>query len=201
MPPSDFEILLKVVAAKPNSTGRELASALRQSGHAKFTSKVTNQILYRLLSAQLVNRDGSTEKPTWSIGDTWVKPPQTNPQREIEKRPLSTNLLQLRTYSIAQTVVKVILDESQSPNDPYMSPDWVGSHVIAAVNCKHPFWQMRLTSDSDRSLYSMIVALDAYIQWKVARLNEPPDASEIQKMRDYALRFCSLVEAEQPSPD
>ncbi len=201
MPDSDFELVVNCIKKYPGMTGREIASQLRRNGHSRFTSKVVNQTLYRLLTAELVDRDGSGDKPRWFPGGEWMSPGPEIKTAHTPKRPLDPSQRKTKSFKIASTEVRVIIDEDLSPNDPYLLPDWVGSHVVVSVNSQHPFWTIRLSSPGDRALYCMIAAVDAYVQWKVAQLHEPPDATELQTMRDYALRFCTLVEAESVNPD
>ncbi len=201
MTKSDFEIVFGAVEKNPNATGREISNWLKKNGHERFDSKLTNQTLYRLLSSEIVSRDGSQVKPRWSVGQTWGSNANSEPNRPLDYRPLKAHDLEVRDFKIANTHVKVIIERELSSNDPYMSPDWVGSHVVASINANHPFWVLRLGSDSDRALFSMIAALDAYVQWRVAQLSELPDATEILKMRDQALRFCTLLELEPPTTE
>lgn len=196
MPESDFELVVSCIKKYPGSTGREIASQLRRNGHSHFTSKVVNQALYNLLSAELVDRDGSGEKPRWFPGGEWISQAPLSKTTPSPKRPLDPSQRKIKVYQIASTEVRVIIDEEISPNDPYISPDWVGSHVVVSVNSNHPFWTIRLNSPEENALYCMFAAVDAYVQWKVAKLHEPPDATELQNMRDYALRFCTLLETE-----
>jgi len=201
MPESDFEIVVDCISKHPGLTGREIATQLRRSGHSRFTSKLANQTLYRLLTAELVSRDGSSEKPTWFPRGDWVGRSQEKNKVSPIKRPLDPTVSRIRKYQIASIEVRVIVDQEPSPNDPYMNPDWVGSHVIASVNANHPFWNIRLVSPEDIAIYCMISAIDAYVLWKIAQLHEPPDATELQTMRDYAIRFCTLIETQEISSD
>ena len=196
---TDFELVLACVTERPGLTGREISAVLTRQGHARFTSKLVNQTLYRLLTADLVRRDSSGEKPKWSPGTFGAT--KSSSSTEMPKRPFARTDQQVRRFRIAHTEVRVLLDEEMSPNDPYISPDWVGSHVVVAVNTRHPFWVIRIESLGDQALYSMITAIDGYVMWKVAQLNEPPDATEVQKLRDYALRFCVLEDTETPTSD
>lgn len=202
MPEGDFELVVNCIKKYPGSSGREIASQLRRNGHSRFTSKVVNQTLYKLLNAELVDRDGSGDKPRWFPSGEWLnQAPTTTTTTTTPKRPLDPIQRKIKFFKIATTEVRVIIDEETSPNDPYISPDWVGSHVVVSVNSQHPFWTIRLVSPEDKALYCMFAAVDAYVQWKVAQLHEPPDATELQNMRDYALRFCTLLESETINPD
>ena len=196
MPGSDFELVVDCIKKFPGLTGREIASQLRKSGHERFTSKVTNQTLYKLLTAELIERDGTGDKPRWFPGGQWIDHRPASNITPTPKRPLDPRQRKTRIFQIASTEVRVIIDDEVSPNDPYLAPDWVGTHVIVSVNSNHPFWTIRLNSPEDKALYSMFAAVDAYVQWKIAQLHEPPDATELQNMRDYALRFCTLTETE-----
>lgn len=199
MTKTNFEIVLEAVEKNQRATGREISNWLKKNGQPRFNSKLTNQILYRLLSSEIVDRDGTGDKPRWSVGQTWGSSNTSEPKGNVVLRPLSPRETEVREYKIASTLVKVILENDLSSNDPYMSPDWVGTHVVAAINTNHPFWTLRLGAASEKSLFSMIAALDAYVQWRVAQLSELPDATEILKIRDQALRFCTLMELEVPT--
>ena len=198
---SDFELVVDCIQKSPGLTGREISAQLRRSGHSQFTSKVANQTLYKLLAAELVERDGTGDKPRWFPGGKWTIQDSTVTSISSPKRPLDPSERKTKVFQIASTEVRVILDQESSSNDPYLSPDWVGSHVVASVNVLHPFWTIRLNSPEDKALYCMFAAVDAYVQWKIAQLHEPPDATELQNMRDYALRFCTLSETEAINPD
>lgn len=198
---SDFEIVTEGVARFPGSTARELASHLRRQGHERFNSKLANQILYRLLAAQMVQRDGSGDKPKWFPSEVAADKRSSQYESRDVKRPLSQSENDLRRYLISNTDIKVLIDRNASPNDPYLVPDWVGSHIVASINANHPFWNLRLSTPADRALYCMVCAADAYVQWKIAQLHEPPDSTEVQTMRDFALRLCTLVETEAPMND
>ena len=201
VPQSDFELVVNCIQLTPGLTGREIAAQLRRNGHSRFTSKVANQTLYKLLAAELVERDGTGDKPRWFPGGKWTNQDSTATNISIPKRPLDPSERRTKVFHIASTEVRVIIDLEGSSNDPYLSPDWVGSHVVASVNALHPFWTIRLNSPEDKALYCMFAAVDAYVQWKIAQLHEPPDATELQNMRDYALRFCTLSETEAINSD
>jgi len=198
---SDFEILLDNLSRTPGVTARQLSTNLRKSGHTRFTSKLVNQILYRLLAIQFVERDSSGDKPRWTTSSiSKFDTPQAFTTRPV-KRPLQTASVNTISYRIADTEVRLLEDHNLSPNDPYIHPDWVGSHIVVSLNTTHPFWKMRLTNVSEYALFRLIVAVDAYVQWKIARLTEPPDANEVMNLRDYAFRFCTLESTEQPRND
>ena len=201
VPESDFELVVDCIQKNPGLTGREISAQLRQSGHSRFTSKVVNQSLYKLLAAELVERDGTGDKPRWLPGGKWTIQDSTVTSISTSKRPLDPSERKTKVFQIASTEVRVIIDQESSSNDPYLSPDWVGSHVVASVNALHPFWTIRLNSPEDKALYCMFAAVDAYVQWKIAQLHQPPDSTELQNMRDYALRFCTLSQTETISPD
>jgi hypothetical protein len=199
--PSDFELILSCIKANPGLTARELGSKLRKQGHERFSSRLTNQLLYRLHAASMIDRDGTGDKPRWHPNGDWSDGAREPSSASAEKRLLDSRDKEIRSYEIASVKVKVLLTNEMSLNDPYMIPDWVGSHIISSVNTVHPFWTLRLGTATDRALYCMMAAIDAYLQWKVAQLHEPPDATELQKMKDDALRFCTLLDAESPTPD
>lgn len=191
---SDFELVLNEVKRQAGGTARDVAKRLRANGHSAFTASRTNQTLYRLLAVDLVERDGDGEVPTWR--------PTTAGQREgatksRAARPVkdigASNLL---TYRIASTSVRVLLAEDLSPNDPYYTPDWVGEHLLATVNVRHPFWTTRLGSATDKSLFVMAIAVDAYVHWRSVCMSEPPEPHETHALRDAAFRYCTLLTTE-----
>jgi len=146
-----------------------------------------------MLNAGLVVRNDDYI-PRWRSAD--YKGDAKVARSAIKPRPLTTSGLDMRVFQIADTTVKVILDASLSPNDTFILPDWVGSHVVVTVNTEHPFWQLRAVSNSDKTLMALVFAIDGYVSWRTARLHEPPDATEQIRMRDEALRFCTLQETE-----
>jgi hypothetical protein len=170
---------------------------LRKRGHAQFTSKLVNRVLYRLLATQFVERDGSEGKPKWTASSTWASQKPAKSSANLAQRPLRAESVSAISYKIADTEVRLLEEDTLSPNDPYIQPDWVGSHIVVSVNTNHPFWKMRLTSNTSHALFRLVAAVDAYVQWKIARLSEPPTATEVAKLRDYALRFCILESTEQ----
>ena len=198
---SDFETLLSQLNRTPGVTARQLSVDLRKRGHTHFTSKLVNQILYRLLATQFVERDGTGDKPRWTASLSWASGASRTSSAKIVGRPLRTESVSAIIYRIADTEVRLLEDDALSPNDSYIQPDWVGSHIVVSVNTKHPFWKMRLTSDTSYALFRLVAAVDAYVQWKVAKLTEPPDATEVMKLRDYAFRFCTLESTEQLKND
>lgn len=191
---SDFEAVLNEVKRHEGGTARDIAKRLRANGHSIFTASRTNQILYRLLAVDLVQRVGDGDVPTW-------KPTSARPREGTAKsraaRPVkdigASNLL---TYRIASTSVRVLLAEDLSPNDPYYTPDWVGEHLLATVNVRHPFWTTRLGTTADRSLFVMAIAVDAYVHWRSVCMSEPPEPHETHALRDAALRYCTLLTTE-----
>ena len=201
MESSDFGLVLDALNAKPGMTGREVATYLRTRGHNRFTSTLANQVLYRLLATSMVECDTTGYRPRWRTSNSWAPKNSAASLKPVAKRPLAITDQPIKKYLVASTEVRVLLDQQMSPNDPYVSTDWVGPHVVASVNLKHPFWTLRLDGLKDEALYCMFVAVDAYVQWKVAQLHEPPDAREVQKMRDFALRYCTLAESDQIMSD
>lgn len=191
---SDFEVVLNEVERNEGGTAREIAKRLRANGHSAFTASRTNQTLYRLLAIDLVERDGDGQVPTWrstsaARREGTAKPRAARPVKDIG----ASNLL---TYQIASTSVRVLLAEGLSPNDPYYTPDWVGEHLLATVNVRHPFWSTRLDSTTDRSLFVMAIAVDAYVHWRSVCMSEPPEPHETHALRDAAFRYCTLLTTE-----
>lgn len=199
--PSDFESVFEYLSRAPGITAKQLSTDLRRAGHTHFTTKLVNQILYRLLATEFVERDGSSNKPRWTVSQSWKSGTQSKSEKASVKRPLRVESERTIVYRIADTEVRLLEDDGLSPNDSYIQPDWVGSHIVVSVNTNHPFWVMRLTSEGDYALFRLTAAVDAYVQWKIARLTELPDATEIMKIRDYAFRFCTLESTEKSTDD
>jgi len=172
-----------------------LAAHIRKRTEPGFTSRNANQILYRLLRANLVEKNGSTTTPTWSAEtENLFSENRPDPTSERLAIPIgSLDGLDPVIIQIGTTEVKVMFEKISSINDPYMSPDWVGTHVLATINCNHPFWTLRLRDDSQRALFAFMVAQDAYVQWKSSQLHEPPDPAEQLIIRDAAMRLCTTL--------
>ena len=190
---SIFEQISQILNKTPNLTAREIAAKVRGQGQAPFTSRLANQSLYRMLTAGLVVRDDNYI-PRWR--STVDQREFQRSQPSSEQRPLTSTQSNMRHFRIAGTTVKVILDSSMSPNDQFIVPDWIGPYVVVTVNTAHPFWNVRVTTDSEKTLTMLFYAIDGYVSWRTAQLHEPPDATEQVKIRDEALRFCTLRETE-----
>ncbi len=201
---SDFELVLAFLDREHLRTARELATALRGSNHSDFKSKKVNQVLYRLLNAGLVERHVIGDKPRWILPnvDRSTSNGMSPDLKVIPKRPLQDRPDEReRTFLVASTLVKVIEDPNLSANDPYLIPDWVGTHVVATVNSQHLFWQTRVASESDRSLFLMLAAVDAYVQWQCAKMIEQPTFQDINRLKSRALQHCSLASTDQFKTD
>ncbi len=146
-----------------------------------------------MLNAGLVVRDDNYI-PRWRASGDRRQLQESQPSPV--QRPLRVTQAEMRLFRVANTTVKVILDSSMSPNDRFIVPDWIGPHVVVTVNTAHPFWEMRLTTDPERTLTMLFYAIDGYASWRTAKLHEPPDATELIRIRDEALRFCTLQETE-----
>jgi hypothetical protein len=191
---SEFEVVLNEVKRHEGGTAREIAKRLRANGHSAFTASRTNQTLYRLLALDLVERDVHGKVPTWrptaaEQREGTAKSNLARPVKDIGE----SNLL---SYRIASTNVRVLLAEDLSPNDPYYTPDRVGEHLLATVNVRHPFWTTRLGSATDKSLFVMAIAVDAYVHWRSVCMSEPPEPHETHALRDAAFRYCTLITTE-----
>lgn len=196
---SDSEIILEVLASHRDLLARDIATRIRNRGLGDFDRTRVNSALYKLYSLKLVTKKEVAGKPRWSKADSSDSdsPPQVFERRD-DQRPLKqVPIAESAYFRIAETPIKIISDSGQSPNDPYLSADWVGSQIVAAINTSHRFWTMRLTSEVERTLYLMMCAVDAYVQWRIAQMTEPPDATETLFLRDSALRYCTLIEAQE----
>jgi len=118
----------------------------------------------------------------------------------MNPRPLRRHNSLDRDFMVSNTAVKVIFSDTQSVNDPYLTPDWVGSNIISTINCNHAFWQTRLASDDARAVFAMVCAVDAYVEWKIVQMDHPVAIIEIERLRDQAFRYCSLLETEKTMP-
>lgn len=201
---SDFEIVLAHLDGASMKTARELSVVLQKGDHSEFKSKRVNQVLYRLLNAGLVERRVIGGKPRWKLPDKVTSSsvgtypvPAAIPQRPLKDRPHDRE----RTFVVASTPVKVIQDSSLSANDPYLIPDWVGTHVVASVNVQHLFWATRIVSESDRSLFLMLAAVDAYVQWQCAKMVVQPTFQDFSRLKSRALQHCSLASTDAAKTD
>ena len=199
MSPSDSEIVLEILSSYDDLLAREIAVKIRERGLGDFDRSRVNSALYKLYSLKMVTKKDIAGKPRWSksgrgdSGSTVRTTLIADQKRPLQHVPVS----EAAYFRIAETPIKIIIDSGQSPNDPYLSADWVGTQVVASVNASHRFWGMRITNEAERTLYLMMCAVDAYVQWRIAQMTELPDATETLNLRDSALRFCTLIEAQE----
>jgi|GEM_PF-6198196 len=111
----DFELALAVLSKESSLTAREVSRRLRAGGNERFTSKATNQVLYRLLTADLAIRDGTGEKPKWSINNSWFDAESIAPLsiKPMNPRPLRSHNSFDRDFLVSETIVKVIFSGIQ----------------------------------------------------------------------------------------
>lgn len=84
-------------------------------------------------------------------------------------QPLRQNLLSTepdRTIVVGTVTVKLFMDGSASPNDPYFVGDYQGSSVSVCVNTQHRFWQDNVKDAGDILIYALNCIYDALAEWK-----------------------------------
>ncbi len=70
-------------------------------------------------------------------------------------------------FGIGSLTVKLFMDSTLSPNDPYFLGDYINDDVVTVcVNTKHPFWEDYVTDTQDILIYTLNCIYDAIAEWK-----------------------------------
>lgn len=176
-------------------TARQIAQNLRSAGHASLNRRRVNQVLYALLGAGHVVRSDSGATPFWCIVAQDQQPEVPAPKAEVQTAERPENAASLNHYRIGTTSVRVLLSNTEQPNDPYQTVDWADSSLVATVNLHHPFWRQFDGGGEARSVLLAMAAVEAYVRWKSACLTTPLDYRAIWDVRQHALRSCRTVRA------
>jgi hypothetical protein len=87
-------------------------------------------------------------------------------------------------FGIGSLTVKLFMDSTLSPNDPYFLGDYINDDVVTVcVNTKHRFWEDYVQDTQDILIYTLNCIYDAIAEWKCMKLTGEikPDTVKIMK--------------------
>jgi len=106
------------------------------------------------------------------------------PLREATQRTDPDN-----TFVIGDLTVKLYMDSSGSPNDPYFLGDYVNdSEVTVCINTRHRFWEDYVVDSQDILIYTLNCIYDAIAEWKCMRRTGEIRPDTVKVIKDAFMR-------------
>ena len=195
---SPFEIITKILSPGQPIVAKEIAKLARAEGF-DWTRENANSALYKMLKNSLVIKIETEKAPLWTL-------PQFYNQSLMDSQPSPKNIIKFKTKKLPLTAnhdltikihsleIQFQFDEKLSPNDPYMSGDWLNEKIFVTLNPSHPFWQTFIHDDNLQSLQLTNIATEVYVQWHVAKMTKEANPRTLLELRDKAFRDISLSE-------
>ena len=195
---SPFEIITKILSPGQPIVAREIAKLARVEGF-DWTRENANSALYKMLKNSLVIKIETEKAPLWTLPqfyDQSLMDSQPSPKNIIKYKPKNLPLTANHnlTIKIHSLEIQFQFDEHLSPNDPYMSGDWLDEKIFVTLNPNHPFWQTFINDDNLQSLQLTNIATEVYVQWHVAKMTKEVNPRTLLELRDKAFRDISLSE-------
>lgn len=105
--------------------------------------------------------------------------------------PLRDNMareLPDRVVVVGDAEVKVFIDTSASPNDPYYLGDFTGSSISVSVNSEHPFWKDHLPDAASVLVHMCNCIFDALAEWKCLKMTGQIHPDTVKSVKDGFMR-------------
>ena len=198
---SDFEVITNILVKYPGTTAREISQYAvsisvvdsQLQTHSWDKGRV-NSTLYKMLVQNLVKkelRDGP--RPYWFVNEA---PETIVPDSKITLAPKSKSTvshLPLKAINEYQQIIQgrkiqLALNEKATPNDMYISCDWLEDRIFVAINTSHPYVKNLVSSDAILLEFLRFIAIDAYTEWRIIMNSRNQDFISIIKIRDKSLR-------------
>jgi hypothetical protein len=118
-----------------------------------------------------------------------VPPPEIveatlKPLREATQRSTPDNVFMIGTLT-----VKLFMDSTRSPNDPYFLGDYVSDdEVTVCINTRHRFWEDYVTDTQDILIYTLNCIYDAIAEWKCMRRTGEIRPDTVKVIKDALMR-------------
>jgi hypothetical protein len=192
---SDFELINKVLGAHRSLTAREISVAVTEFG-VRWDKGHANSVLYKMLVRGLVEKDTTQgTRPYWQIANPSESPQKSEPTRikVLNKHPQKDEFIPLiavcdYTLSLSENVIEFALNNDSSPNDPYISCDWLDEKIFVAINSNHPYIMRGISSDLILSEFLLFLALDASCEWRIIRDQNLKQVHSFIEIKDKILR-------------
>jgi hypothetical protein len=93
------------------------------------------------------------------------------------------------TFEIGPLKVKLFMDSSGSPNDPYFLGDYVlEDEVSVCINTRHRFWEDYVTDTQDILIYTLNCVYDAIAEWKCMKRTGEIRPDTVKVIKDALMR-------------
>jgi hypothetical protein len=192
---SDFELINKVLTPSKSLTAREISGAVTEYG-VKWDKGQANSVLYKMLARGLVEKDTTQgTRPYWQIAISPESSQKSEPTRikVLNKHPQRDEFIPLLaisdyTISLSENVIEFALNADSSPNDPYISCDWLDEKIFVAINSKHPYIMRGISSELILSEFLLFLALDATCEWRIIRDQNLMQVHSFIEIKDKILR-------------
>lgn len=94
-----------------------------------------------------------------------------------------------REFTIGQVTVKLFMDNSRSPNDPYFLGDYFSDNeVVVCINTRHRFWEDYVSDTQDIFIYTLNCIYDALAEWKCQRRTGEIKPDTVKVIKDAFMR-------------
>jgi len=118
-----------------------------------------------------------------------VPPPEIVEATFLPLRESTQSLQPDSTFNIGNLKVKLFMDSSSSPNDPYFFGDYVSDEeVTVCVNTRHRFWEDYVTDAQDILIYTLNCIYDALAEWKCMRRTGEIRPDTVKVIKDALMR-------------
>jgi hypothetical protein len=118
-----------------------------------------------------------------------VPPPEIVEAAFTPLRESTQTLQPDSSFVIGSLTVKLFMDSSSSPNDPYFFGDYVSDEeVIVCVNTRHRFWEDYVTDAQDILIYTLNCIYDAIAEWKCMRRTGEIRPDTVKVIKDALMR-------------
>lgn len=192
---SDFELISKVLAPSKSLTAREISGAVTEFG-VKWDKGHANSVLYKMLARGLVVKDTTQgTRPYWQIAITSETVQRSEPARikVLNRHPQKDEFIPLLavsdyTISLSENVIEFALNNDSSPNDPYISCDWLDEKIFVAINSNHPYIMRGISNELVLSEFLLFLALDASCEWRIIRDQNLKQVHSFIEIKDKILR-------------
>jgi hypothetical protein len=92
-------------------------------------------------------------------------------------------------FVIGHVIVKLYMDNSRSPNDPYFMGDYFSDNeVVVCINTRHRFWEDYVTDTQDILIYLLNCIYDALAEWKCQQRTGEIKPDTVKIIKDSFMR-------------
>ena len=191
---SDFEIAKKILEKHGSMTAREMSSFALEFG-VKWDKGKSNSVLYKMLAKNLVQKDTNRgSRPFWTVASDSNPNPKQQETLKLRRKSADINdFVPLKaiveyTINLKDSTIEFALNTEASPNDPYITCDWLEKKIFVAINPNHPYIRNGIVNEKVLSEFLLFLALDAHCEWHVVRSSKGNNSNSFIALKDSLLR-------------